>query len=331
MTKILVIRFSSIGDIVLTTPILRCLSVQTGAEIHFLTKSAYSSLLRPNPYISRIWALEDSMSSLLPALHREGFDYIVDLHKNLRTWRTRFFLGVPGSSFPKLNLAKWLMVNLKVNRLPDRHIVDRYFDAVKSLGVRYDGAGLDHFFPDDDTPKLPGIRGGRIPKDLVCFAIGGAHSTKRLPMEQLKKICLELPNPIVLIGGASEASAGKQLAALDPDRIYDLCGQVGLHESAKWIRESSVLITHDTGMMHLGAALRKRIVSIWGNTIPAFGMYPFYPEGASPAFISEVLELSCRPCSKIGFDVCPKGHFNCMQGQNILQILDQVKKETELR
>ncbi|MBR9921865.1 MAG: glycosyltransferase family 9 protein [Bacteroidetes bacterium] len=327
--KILVIRFSSIGDIVLTTPVIRCLKNQTNAEIHFLTKSSFVSLITPNPHITKVWSLDEEMGELIKKLKAEDFDFVVDLHKNLRSFRTRLGLKTNGKSFPKINLEKWLMVNLKIDRLPDKHIVDRYFEAVTPLGVSYDQKGLEHHFPKGIKLKTPSNWQEGIPENLVCIALGGAHETKRLPFEKMAILCQNIPNPIVLIGGPSEKAAGEKLESLNPDKIWNQCGKVNLHESAAWIRESCLLVTHDTGMMHIGAALSRKIVSIWGNTIPGFGMYPFYPEGEAKAQIAEVPGLSCRPCSKIGYDRCPKGHFRCMMDQDLDQILDWVEKGTK--
>ncbi|NJN77338.1 MAG: glycosyltransferase family 9 protein [Saprospiraceae bacterium] len=116
--KILIVRFSSIGDIVLTTPVIRCLKLQTGAEIHFLTKQNYQSIIQSNPYIDKIWTIEKTVSEIGKALKNENFDLIIDLHKNLRTLHLRFILNVKTLSFNKLNFEKWLMVKFKINRLP---------------------------------------------------------------------------------------------------------------------------------------------------------------------------------------------------------------------
>jgi ADP-heptose:LPS heptosyltransferase len=98
--------------------------------------------------------------------------------------------------------------------------------------------------------------------------------------------------------------------------VINLCGQLSLAQSASIVGQSARVFTHDTGLMHIAAALRKPIVSIWGSTVPAFGMYPFYPDGLDLNTTLEVKDLSCRPCSKIGYDKCPKGHFRCMVGQD---------------
>ena len=152
--KILILRFSSIGDIVLTTPVVRTLKTQLEAvEIHYATKIQYRDLFEVNPYIDRMHYLGDKLSALIAELRKENFDCLIDLHHNLRTLRIKQALGIRSYSFNKLNVEKWLKVNLKIDHLPNVHIVDRYMDTVKSLGVKMDTLGLDYFIPEkDDVP-----------------------------------------------------------------------------------------------------------------------------------------------------------------------------------
>lgn len=315
--KILIIRFSSIGDIVLTSPVVRCLKLQSGAEVHYLTKRAYLPLLEANPYLDRVYSFEKKLEEVLPQLKKERYDLVVDLHKNLRSLRVRFALGVQAISFDKLNFEKWLLVNFKINRLPAHHIVDRYLAAVAPLGVKNDGQGLDFFIPNSisATPAEP------IPKPpYIAFAIGAAHQTKRLPTENLISVCKAIKKPVVLLGGKNEEEEGAQIARFAGDHVINACGKLSLHESATVIRDAEKVIAHDTGMMHIAAAFQKKILSVWGNTIPAFGMYPYYGNHVNENTIFEVSDLSCRPCSKIGFDHCPKGHFRCMKSQDMAAI-----------
>lgn len=330
MKKILLLRFSSIGDIVLTSPVVRCLRKQyPEAKIHFLCKTKFATLLKANPYIDKIYGFEKDFSVILPQLKAEAYDVVIDLHKNLRSFRLRQSLNVTTYSFHKANWAKWLMVNLKVNRLPKEHIVHRYMATVKPLGVVYDGEGLDYFIPEDQKFNRAEF-GLAAEEPFIAFAIGAAHATKRLPLAKIKAICGLLPQKIVLLGGPAEGSVGKAVTNKHP-KVINSCGKLSLHQSADAIRQATLVISHDTGMMHIAAALRKKIVSIWGNTIPEFGMYPFYPDDQSDtektALFSKMIEhkpLSCRPCSKIGFDQCPKGHFKCMEHIDIEELREAV-------
>src|SRR6478609_11898899 len=153
--KILVIRFSSIGDIVLTTPVVRVLKTQLdNVEIHYATKIQFASIFQESPYIDKMHYLQGGLLDFVKELRQEKFDCIIDLHNNLRTRIIKLLLGVKSTSFNKLNFQKWLMVNLKINKLPPVHIVDRYLDAAKWLGVKNDSLGLDYFIPEkDEIPK----------------------------------------------------------------------------------------------------------------------------------------------------------------------------------
>ncbi len=324
--KVLLIRFSSIGDVLLTTPVVRALERQLGARVHYLTKAAYAPLLAHNPHLERLWLLEDDLSALLPRLRAERFDFVADLHKNLRSFRVRWGLGVRGRSFPKLNWEKWLLVNFKVDRLPSVHIVERYFEAVKPLGARPDGEGLDFFFPPDWETDGWYLAGLTPAEPYLVFAIGAAHATKRLPLEESIQLCKRLPGPVVLLGGKDVAATGKALSEACPEKVIDRCGQTSLPESAALLRDARKVIAHDSGMMHLAAALRTEVISIWGNTVPAFGMTPYFGARPHTSHLFEVQGLPCRPCSKLGFARCPKGHFRCMR----LQDLDAIARAAAL-
>jgi ADP-heptose:LPS heptosyltransferase len=314
--KILVLRFSSIGDIVLATPVIRALKTQlTGAEVHVATKQNFAQVLQHNPYIDKLHFLIDfGINPLAAQLKEEKFDFVVDLHNNARTWRLRRMLGVAGKAFNKLNRQKWLLVNFKINLLPKVHIVERYLAAAAPLGIVDDGKGLDFFIPEEaEVPisELPVThRNG-----YWAYAIGGQHYTKKLPVDRMIDLLEKLQQPVVLLGGKEDATIARALesyfnrAEVKSVPLYNACGKYSLHQSASLLRQSLAVITHDTGLMHIAAALGKKVYSIWGNTVPDFGMYPFRTE-------FEVLErpgLYCRPCSKIGYDRCPLGHFKCMR------------------
>lgn len=324
--KFLIIRFSSIGDIVLTTPVVRCLKQQIPtAEVHYLSKASFRSILDPNPYIDKAYYVQKDISEVYAELQAEDYDYVIDLHHNLRTLRVKRKLGKQSFSFPKLNWEKWLFTNFKINRLPATHIVERYMETVQSFGVRYDGKGLDHFIPEEQK-----VQESDIPTShhagYIGIVIGAALGTKRMPVEKLKELVGLIPYPVILLGGKEDQPAGEQIAAVDPLRIYNSCGKFKLNESADLVRRSRLIITHDTGLMHIAAAFNKPIISIWGNTVPAFGMYPFYANTSVREERMEVEGLKCRPCSKIGYERCPKGHFKCMQ-QIDLDVLAQKVQE----
>lgn len=317
--KVLIVRFSSIGDIVLTSPVVRCLKEQVpGVEIHYLTKVSFKALVNNNPAISKCYFLDDNLDSILPSLKNERYDYVIDLHKNLRTLKVKKALKAVSFTFPKLNLRKWLHVNFKWKVMPDKSIVERYFEAVAPLGVKNDGKGLDYFIPKDDEVTSKDIPMSHWAGYVACV-IGGSFATKKYPVEKWKEFCAKSPYPIILLGGPEDRADGDRITELDKVKIYNACGKFSLNESASLVRFSRLVISNDTGMMHIAAAFKKPVISLWGNTTPAFGMFPYYgnnnvEKNISPlSYIVESLNLSCRPCSKIGFDKCPKGHFKCMQ------------------
>jgi ADP-heptose:LPS heptosyltransferase len=317
--KVLIIRFSSIGDIVLTTPVIRCVKQQLpGCELHYLTKPSFKSVLSSNPYIDKLHFLDKSLSETANTLKLEKFDYVIDLHNNLRTKRLKLKLGVKSSVFNKLNIQKWLLVNLKIDVMPDKHIVDRYVEAAGPLGVTNDGKGLDYFLEDDYliSDLLPASH-----QNYVGFVIGAQHATKKLPAYKIIEICKLIQKPVVILGGKDETAEGEEIALQAGTHVFNGCGKFSLDQSAFLVKEAQSIITHDTGLMHIAAAFNKHIISVWGNTVPKLGMYP-YKVSAQKMF--EVEGLSCRPCSKIGYKKCPKGHFKCMKDQNSKGIASSV-------
>ena len=324
MVKFLIVRFSSIGDIVLTTPVLRCLKNQLDdSRIHFVTKSHFTSILKANPYIDHVHSFSGDLNALIKELKSENFDYIIDLHHNLRSSVLKSRIRTITFSFPKLNLEKWLLVNLKINRLPEIHIVDRYLKTVRLFDVKNDFQGLDYFIPMEDEIDKNTLS-DEFRKGYIAFAIGGLHTTKKLTEEKISEICKLVNYPVILLGGKEDAETGIITEKKIGKSIYNACGKYSINQSASLIKQAELVITHDTGLMHIASAFRKKIISIWGNTIPEFGMYPYLPDPAS--VMVQVNALSCRPCSKIGYTKCPKKHFKCIENIDIEQIAQTVSQ-----
>ena len=326
--KILVVRFSSIGDIVLTTPVLRALKTQRPeVEIHYLTRKSYASLLANNPHIKKLYSFDQHLNEIVPELKKEKYDLIVDLHKNIRTMRLKFALKLPSSSFDKENFKKWFLVHFKKDTLPKVHVVDRYFTAVTPLNVVSDGKPGELYLSTVDTVDTQ-IQFGLPPKRYLSIAIGAQFGTKRMPVNLVAQIIEKYSAPIVIVGGPEDRERGNRIVELCPDKkIINTCGELSIMQSASLVSQSTTLLTGDTGMMHIAACFNVPIVSVWGNTVPALGMYPFYPNQPEKYSIHEVTDLQCRPCSKIGFQECPKKHFNCMHLQNT----EAIAKDLELR
>lgn len=276
-----------------------------------------------NPYIDKIHILDGNMHALLQSLKVEQFDYILDLHRNFRSLRVRSSLKIMSFTVDKINLAKFLMIRFKVNRLPEKHIVDRYMETIRLFDVTNDGKGLDYFIPPEDEVALSSLPES-FRSGYIALVVGAMHGTKQMPGEKMINICRELDLPVILLGGKREGVMGREIDKQTGDQVLNTCGQYNINQSASLIRQSRVVITPDTGLMHIAAAFHKKILSVWGHTIPEFGMYPYLPDRASKIF--EVVGLPCRPCTKIGKKKCPKGHFRCMNDIDHKEIISTVKK-----
>jgi len=324
--KILIIRFSSIGDIVLTSPVVRCLKSQIkDVEIHFLTKKSFSSIIESNPYIDKIFTINADIKPIISQLKDEEYDYVIDLHNNLRTSIVKSKLRVKSYTVNKLNFKKWLLVNFKINIMPKVHIVDRYIDVVKNLGVLNDGEGLDFFLNKEINKENINIPLSHQ-NGFIGFVIGGKHCTKVFPENKIISLCKSINKPIILLGGKEDVILGDSITKSCGDLVFNACGKFSLHQSAYIVSISDIIITNDTGLMHIASAFRKKIISIWGNTVPEFGMYPYMPKNLEAlSYIIENKEIRCRPCSKIGYNKCPKKHFNCMNSIDENSILEIIK------
>lgn len=326
MKKILVIRLSSIGDIAWTSPVIRCLKKQLpDVQLHYCTKIQYKSLVEANPYIDKLHVLDASLEDLIQELKHENFDYIVDLHKNIRTFIIKLRLRVPSSSYNKLWIQRFLYTNFQIDFMPNCHVVDRYMGAVAPLGVHNDDAGLDHFIPEKDE-----VETGWLPEThqhgYVVYVIGGTGYTKILPFDKMVELCDRINRPIVLVGGKEDFEKGEELVqffsrseaslpfeeglvALNKKTvIFNGCGKFNLNQSASLVREADYVFGHDTGLTHIAAAFKKDVFSIWGGTVPN----NFYPYGTK-FYLLENKNLHCRPCSKSGRSQCPRKHFRCMK------------------
>lgn len=323
MKKILIIRFSSIGDIVLTSPVPRILKQQfPELEIHYISKVAFKNTLLHNPYISKLHLLHsDNQKDIINTLKSENFDFIIDLQRNHKSFQILKQLKKPYKRLKKLNIKKWLYVQFKWNLLPEKHIVDRYIETADALGIINDKKGLDYFLSaqEDEFGQNFQKKMGKY----TAIAIGAAHNTKQIPVHKIIEIIHQNPtSTFILLGGKEDKIKGNEIAEKFP-QCHNFAGQYSLNESAALIKYSHCVIAGDTGLMHIAAAFQKKIFSLWGNTVPAFGMYPYMPLHSEKNRIIENKEIKCRPCSKLGKKKCPKGHFNCMNQLDVASINTQ--------
>ena len=330
--KFLIIRFSSIGDIVLTTPVIRCLKMQVpDAEVHFLVKNSFRSVVEHNPYIDKLHVLAHSWELMIELLKTEDYDYIIDLQHNFKTLRIKKALsaGSGGNkksfSFYKLNIQKYFYTAFKINMLPKVHIVDRYLKTVESFGVKNDGAGLDYFIAAHEETKKEDIPASHSAGYMACV-IGAAHGTKRWPVHKWIEFCKKMDHPVILLGGDEDVTSGDEIAAIDPIKVFNACGKFRINESADLVKKAKIVITNDTGLMHIAAAFKRPIISLWGNTVPSFGMKAYYGDSPVSDVIMQTNKLWCRPCSKIGYKKCPLGHFKCMEKIEANEVLEKVRQ-----
>ncbi|RXK47596.1 glycosyltransferase family 9 protein [Aquirufa rosea] len=315
MNKILCIRFSSLGDIVLTTPIIRTLKTRyPNAQIHVATKQSYANLWQGNPYVHQVHCYQDNLWKLASELRNEGFDAVIDLHKNIRSHLLCFLLGKIPYQIDKFTRERKLLVKKKINYLPKKHLVDRYFDSLKKLDIRSDGQGLDFFIPKGQelNPKEWGIEG-----KYIVYAIGAQYTTKVLSYPKMIELCDRIQGKLVLIGDAWDEHFAYRLQTLFPEKVINMCNRTSVAGSASLMKQAEFVIAHDSSMMHIAAALKKKLFVLWGATHSDFGFYPYQTEYTSV----EMSSLDCRPCSTQGTNYCPLGHFDCLNKVSLEPII----------
>jgi len=224
-----------------------------------------------------------------------------------------------------------MLVNFKVNLMPAGSIVERYLETIKPLGVHNDGQGLDYFIPENIKLTNSDVPMSHWAGYVACV-IGGSYNTKKLPVEKWKELISMVPYPVMLIGGPEDREEGSLIANNTQMKVYNACGKFNLNESAWLIEKARVVVSNDTGMMHVAAAFKKPIISFWGNTSPEMGMFPYYGNNnlknpiAPHSFVLENKKLYCHPCSKLGYFKCPKGHFRCMRDLDMILAAEQIKR-----
>jgi len=294
------------------------------AEVHYLTKKRNVDLLQANPHIDKIQLLGDSLADTIRELKAENYDYIIDLHNNLRSLRVKLGLRTQSFSFNKLNLRKFFLTKFKLNMMPEAHIVDRNLNTLSHFQIINDGKGLEHFIPEEDEFSLT-----ELPESFrngyVALVLAGTYATKRMPAEKYKSLITGSEIPFVLLGGKSERALASLILSWETKNVIDFTGKLRINQSASLVKNARLVIANDTGLMHIAAAFHKKILSVWGNTTPELGMYPYLPGDGSE--ILELKGLSCRPCSKLGYHECPQKHFRCMNDLPEDRIIDWVKRE----
>jgi ADP-heptose:LPS heptosyltransferase len=298
------------GDIIYTTPVVRCLKEQLpDSEIHFLTKPAFKYIYQNNPYLTALHTLKPTLSETIADIKSEKFDLIIDLHNNLRTSIIKLATGITSSTYKKDRISKWLALKFKWNRfISKEHLVDRYLETVKFLGVKNDNKPIDYYI--SKSYQLSEFLPETHQQEFVAFVIGATHFTKRLPNDKIIEICKGIELPIVLLGGNDVKENALIIEQAIGNKVFNACGTTNLDQSVFLVSKAHKVIGFDTGLTHISEAFDRPLASIWGGTTPdLLGVHPY--KISDSLIVGE--DLSCRPCSKFGLEKCPLGHFNCMK------------------
>lgn len=326
--RILIVRFSSIGDIVLTFSVASTIkSLYPHCKIDFVTKPQFKELLNACPELDTIYTLKGTIAELRKEIDFNQYDAILDLHHNLRSRILLRFQFGKVFRFPKNNIEKWLLTTFKIRPKIIRHVTERYLETLGAY-TKAPVTGIAPAYRVPNASKIDIKETFQVESSkYVAIAIGAQFATKRLPTDLLVELIQKINLPILLLGGKEdELTANQILDQCQSNTIFSAVGRTTIHESAWLVQNAQCLVTHDTGLMHIGATFNLPMVVIWGNTTPLFGMYPYNFEQDNVAFF-QVEELSCRPCSKIGHQSCPKGHFSCMRKQDLEAIAHAINEE----
>jgi ADP-heptose:LPS heptosyltransferase len=312
INQILVIRFSAIGDVLLTTPVLRQLRAHyPHVKISYLVKKAYLPLLETDPYIDHLIPFTGDLNRTIKDLKKVPFDYVIDLQANIKSLRLRLALNSGSSHVNKWNLTKWLMVNFK-SKAVIPPIGLRYLETLHPLGIfSTDSQPHLHLSPKHESQAIQ-LLTPFLMQPFYGLVLGATYATKRWIDDYFVALIDRMAIPLVLLGGQSEAELAQKIVKSASVPIINAVAQTDLLTSAAIIKQCSFLVTHDTGMMHMADAFGIPCAVIWGNTVPELGFEPIHTKHLN----LQVRNLPCRPCSKIGYKACPKKHFRCMKDQS---------------
>lgn len=311
--KALVIRYSSMGDVLMASPVIRILYQQLKIKVDLLTKAQYAALYAFSPYINKIHEHEKTS---IKALISEDYSFIIDLQKSLRSIWLSWIIRKPRYTYNKEYFRTWRLLKLRQTIPPLSHVTTRYIQALHPLGISDDGKGLNLFL--NERLLKPVFNSEKY----VVIAAGGTYKTKRIPIQLINELTLKSKQTFVLLGGKDIDTAG----LLSNEHVVNLIGKTDIVTSANIIRHADLVITGDTGMMHIAAAFQKAIIVLWGSTSAVFGFYPYFGKYSSQLFKSiEVVDLPCRPCSKYGRKSCPKGHMKCLRSIDAETILKNIE------
>lgn len=324
---ILVVRFSAIGDILLTTPLLRAIRTRhPGARLAYLTKEQYVPLVSENPNVNEVFGIreEDGLRAIAATIRTVRYSHLLDLHGNLRTLGLRAIARGPWRSYGKRRLERQVLITTKRDLYPAATpVAERYFEAAAELDLAVDGRPPDFFLAPEAEARAEerlaalGLGAGRA---LVAIAPGAAHATKRWPADGWIRLARRLVGTgadVVVLGGPDDAELAKhivsgvraRLASGEERRVAGTAGLLGLQETGAVIKRAAALVSGDTGVMHMATGVGTPVVALFGPTVRQFG---FFPYRADRSAVIE-LPLECRPCSAHGGPACPLKHHRCLR------------------
>ncbi len=331
--KILLIRLSSMGDIILTTPLVRILKNKyPNAEIDFVVKSQFQDVLAANPHIHTLWTLDtragkSAMRDLKQKFLSCNYDWVVDIHKNFRSSYLKRGLKAVFFSYKKYRLIRFLLVKFNINLYSEIiPVSQRYIYSVQSVGIENDHKGVE-FFLNSDTRNIIHnklVELGALNQPIVCIAPGAGFWNKRWPLEYFSQVAHELNENhnmnVFVMGDSRDKPLAAEILKNCSKNIFDFTGQFSIMESACAMDHANLVLTNDSGLMHMAAALNKKTLSIFGPTSRELGFFPQHPQ----AVVLENADLNCRPCTHMGSNKCPKKHFKCMKDIKPKQVIQEL-------
>lgn len=330
VNKILVFRLSSIGDIVLTTALLRCLrNTFPDAQIDFVVKKQFADILRCVPFVSNVIELDSKkgFSELLAIrnhLKNEQYDVALDIHKN---WRSLFVCNTIGAKqvfwFNKHVFRRWVLTTFHKDIYKEvRPVYLRFIDAAKQIGVAPDGKYTELFVPEQLGKSMKDIFAQAnisFEKRIIALCPGASFSNKQWQVEKFqqlaKRVVLDFDAQVILLGGKKESEMCETIA--NESGAVSFAGKFDLSQSIAALSMVSLTVANDTGMLHVSEALGVPVVGIYGPTARQFGYFPILPQSK----VAQVDNLPCRPCTKMGMNHCPKKHFSCMNDISVEMVL----------
>ncbi|MCD6166877.1 lipopolysaccharide heptosyltransferase II [bacterium] len=333
--RILIVRFGAIGDLVLTSHFVRVLRKRfPEAQIDFLVKSRFKTLVLYNPNLNQIFSLSETPKwqdflCMVKTLNAQQYDLVIDLQKNLKSYLISFFLrNANVRRYLKQAIPRFFLVNFKKNFYPQpvQPVPLRYLQAVADLGVKDDGGSVELYVPPISFEKVDRLLATESCSLLIGVAPGGGRWTKCWPAEKFAQLCALLHQRysarILLFGSSKDKEAVQKIEYQLSSAALNLCGKFSLLETAAAISRCDLIVTNDSGLMHIAAALKRKIVAIFGPTVKELGFFPFRVQ----AIVVENNTLNCRPCSFHGTNKCPRGHFKCMEEISVDEVLTACQK-----